>query len=134
MVFYSYAVLHGGIHLNQNDFGDIGTLTLSACAALYVVAFIAKSVKGFAVRLLAWIGRDSFYIMALHFLAFKICSLILNMFGEDFNPALLEAPAYNAFLYFYYAIGGVFLPLLFIYLWRKGKLFFLRCFREIKNK
>ncbi len=119
MVFYSYAVLHGEIHLNHNDFGDIGTLTLSACAALYIVAFVSKKLSGGVAKVLAWIGRDSFYIMALHFIAFKVLSLIINVFGISANPALLEAPASNLLLYFYYFIGGVFLPLLFIHLWRK---------------
>ena len=122
MIFYSYAVLHGKIHMNRNDFGDIGTLTLSALSALYIVAFISKNIKGTAGKVLSMIGRDSFYIMALHFMAFKICSLILNIFGGDYNPALLEAPAYNIFLYLYYAVGGVFMPLLFIHIWRKGRM------------
>ena len=119
MIFYSYAVLHGGIHLNLNDFSDIGTLTLSSCSALYIIAFVSKKIEGKFNKILAWIGRDSFYIMALHFIAFKLCSIILNLWGSNFNPALLEAPAINLYLYFYFAIGGITLPLTFIYLWRK---------------
>lgn len=130
MIFYSYAVLHGKIHMNRNDFGDIGTLTLSALSALYIVAFISKNIKGTAGKVLSMIGRDSFYIMALHFMAFKICSLILNMFGGDYNPALLEAPAYNIFLYLYYAVGGVFMPLLFIHIWRKGRMSLCSLFKK----
>lgn len=125
MFFYSYAVLHGKVRLNHNDFGDIGTLTLSACSALYIVAFIAQRIKGQLAKFLVWIGRNSFYIMALHFIAFKICSLMLNVFGARQNVALQEAPASTINYYFYYAIGGVLLPLLFIRLWRIG-LFFIR--------
>lgn len=128
MVFYSYSVLHGGIHLNHNDFGDIGTLTLSACSALYIVAFVAKKLNGRCAKILGRIGRDSFYIMALHFIAFKICSVFLNVLGGSFNTAVLEAPATNTILYAYYAIGGVFIPMLFIYLWRHAINF---CKRQI---
>lgn len=125
IVFYSYVVLHGGIQLNKNDFGDTGTLTLSACSALYIVAYVAKKLKRGVARIFVWIGKDSFYIMAFQFIAFKICSIILNMFGGDYSPALLEAPAANIFLYIYYAVGGVFLPLFFIHFWRICKNFIL---------
>ena len=120
--FYSFAVLRGDVHLNRNDFDDIVSLTASSFSALYIVCFVSKKCNGWFARLMEMIGRDSFYIMGLHFLAFKIGSAILNTFlGTNINPAELNGQGLNLILYVYYALIGVFMPLVMIRLWRLVK-------------
>lgn len=120
MTFYSFAVLRGAVRLNHNVFDDVVSLTASTLSALYIVAFLSKKCKGWLAGMMAMIGRDSFYIMGLHFFVFKICSLLLNLLiGTQQNVAVLNPEVTNIFLYVYYAIGGVFIPLVFMRLWRR---------------
>ena len=119
MSFYSFALLRGDVHLNRNEFDDALSLTISSFSALYIVCFISKKTKGWLAKGMAIIGKDSFYIMGLHFLTFKLGSCMLNaVFTEKLNPAELMAPAYNFLLYVYFVIIGVFGPLVLIWLWR----------------
>ncbi|MCH5309809.1 MAG: acyltransferase family protein [Prevotella sp.] len=120
IAFYSFCVLRGGVSLNRNRFDDIVSLTASTFAALYLIAFVSKRSKGWFAKVMSVIGKESFYIMGFHFLAFKLCSLAINQVSDlHQNVAELEAPATNLLLYVYYALGGVFLPLAFIWAWRK---------------
>lgn len=131
IVFYSFAVLRGDVHLNRNQYDDVVSLTVSSLSALYIVAFISKKCKGCIAKVLTMIGRDSFYIMGLHFLAFKLGTIILNrVWGTSSNPAELGAPAHSFLLYTYYALVGVFLPLVMIGVWRK----IVMIIRKISNR
>ena len=122
IVFYSFAVLRGNVSLNHNTFDDLVSLTLSTISALYVVCFISKKLGGWFAKSLVVVGRDSFWIMGLHFLSFKICSVLLNCFGAEHNPALLmPSCGQNILLLLYFLIGGILLPLIVIYLFRKVK-------------
>lgn len=124
IAFYSFAVLRGNVYLNLNDFDDIISLTASSLSALYVVCFISKRCKGWFAKVMAWIGRDSFYIMGLHLLTFKLGSLAMNVLcGTSLNCAELTAPAHNLLLYIYYAVVGVVMPLAIIWLWRRVRVF-----------
>jgi hypothetical protein len=58
--------------------------------------------------------------MGLHFLTFKLGSLALNvLFDANLNCAELAAPAHNLYLYIYYVVTGVVMPLAIIWLWRR---------------
>jgi fucose 4-O-acetylase-like acetyltransferase len=75
--------------------------------------------------LLAVIGENSFYIMGLHFVSFKLFSVILNSFGFCQNLALLKPDVKNSFtLLLGYVLFGVFVPIAFVSIiksvWRKG--------------
>lgn len=130
--FYSFAVLRGGVALNQNKFDDIVSLTASSFFALYIICFISKKSKGWFAKIMSVIGRDSFYIMGLHFLAFKLGSFALNhVLGTNLNPAELTAPAHNLALYFYFAVVGIFLPLAIMWLLRKTRSFL--CIRKVNH-
>lgn len=121
IVFYSFAVLRGDVHLNRNQYDDIVSLTVSSLSALYIVAFISKKCKGYIAKVLTIIGRDSFYIMGLHFFAFKLGTVALNnLIDTNFNPAELVAPAQSILFYVYYAFIGITLPLVMIGIWRMG--------------
>lgn len=107
------------MHLNRNEFDDVLSLTISSFSALYIVCFISKKASGWFAKGMAIIGKDSFYIMGLHFLTFKLGSCLLNaVFTVNLNPADLMAPAHNILLYVYFVIVGVFGPIALIRLWR----------------
>ena len=111
VTFYGFAVLTGDVHLNRNEYRDVVSLTVSSFSALYIIAFISISV----------IGQDSFYIMGLHFVAFKFGSIILNQFGYNKNIAVLNPNCNNIIEYLYYTICGIGFPLLALFLFRRLK-------------
>ena len=135
ILFYSFAVLRGKVSLNHNDFDDIASLTLSTVSALYVICYISRKLKGRIATALSWVGRDSFWIMGLHFLSFKGLAVLLNCFGFEHNPALLTPDCGgNLLLLFYYLAGGVLLPLICVWIFRKVKSSFTKhTFNEHKN-
>lgn len=45
---------------------------------IYIGKHIEANVVGKAI---AYVGKDSFYVMALHFVGFKICTLALQGIG-----------------------------------------------------
>lgn len=116
--FYSFAVLLGDVHLNRNEYRDVASLTISTCSAMYIVAYISKKCHGIVMDVLSVVGRESFYIMGLHFIAFKFGSLFLNLFNHNKNIALLNPECGNMAEYFYYLFCGVTLPMLFIVIFR----------------
>lgn len=44
----------------------------------YIGKHIEKNVVGKAI---AYVGKESFYVMALHFVGFKLCTLALQSIG-----------------------------------------------------
>lgn len=126
LVVYHIATMQGGIVLNSNEYTDVLSLTISAVAALYVIAYLSKKIENGAVgKALAWCGKESFYIMALHFVGFKLCTLLLSVFGVNLQLSSLLAPAdQNIWFTLLYLCFGVMFPLIFIvgFRWVKRKL------------
>ena len=115
----------GGVNLVVNQFHDVMTLTLSSCSCLYVVCYLAKMIErhcAVLTSLLSAIGRDSFYIMGIHFVGFKIGTLVLNSFGGRVPLAELVPPVgESAVLFLYYLMFGVGLPVLALIILRQLK-------------
>lgn len=126
IIVYHQAIVVGGVSIAGNKFRDVTSLTIISCACLYVICYIAKMIeRNRAGLLLAVIGENSFYIMGLHFVSFKLFSVILNSFGFCQNLALLKPDVKNSFtLLFGYVLFGVFVPIAFVSIiksvWRKG--------------
>lgn len=84
----------------------------------YIGKHIEKNVAG---KVIAYIGNKSFYVMALHFVGFKFCTLALQGIGmgganlSDLTPGV----GGNILLLFVYAFFGVGFPLLFMWGFRK---------------
>lgn len=97
-------------------------ITIAACYALcYLSKKINKQIK-YLNNILAFIGRHSFYIMALHCFGFKFFTLFISTLGIRNNLALLTPVVGNdIFLFTGYLLSGVFIPILLI-----------RCFRITK--
>lgn len=132
LIFYQTSILFGDgiIGLNNNAYHDALQLTISCCAATYLLCFIAKKIEHSKIgKLIAVCGKESFYIMGLHIVGFKLCSTILIQLGY-INGGLeqLMTPAIenNLFLLLIYTTCGVIIPIIVITLVRKIKLLILK--------
>lgn len=125
MISFEVVCMLGGVSLNGNNYADILQLIIVAPAILYCIMYLGKKIEHTAIgKGLAYIGYDSFYIMALHFVGFKICSIIVGRFNlggvqTDLTPNVGN----NLPLFVIYLLFGVCFPLLFMYLFRKIKKF-----------
>lgn len=107
------------------------TLTISSVAMLYVVCFMGKRIEhGGAGRLLAYCGKESFYIMGLHFIGFKMGTYLLLFFGINLSLSSLMAPAGDSLvLLAIYLLTGMLFPLAFMWIFRKAKIILLNSFK-----
>ena len=72
----------GGVALNGNEYKDILQLLVAAPAVLFVIMYIGKRIERKALgKAIAYVGKESFYVMALHFIGFKLCTLSLSRAG-----------------------------------------------------
>lgn len=83
LVFTQCFVLkHVGLGMAMNSFQDVGWLVLGTLAIIYCYTFIARSIEGsWFVWAVSLIGRESFYVMALHILGFFCCNSLLLALG-----------------------------------------------------
>lgn len=88
IVAFETACMLGGVALNGNAYKDICQLLVAAPAMLYIIMYIGKRIERNALgRALAYVGNNSFYVMALHFVGFKCCTMTLNLLNiSDYNP------------------------------------------------
>ena len=122
LVAFEVACMLGGVSLNGNEYKDILQLIVAAPAVLYIIMYIGKHIETNVVgKAIAYVGKESFYVMALHFVGFKICTLALQGIGygganlSDLTPGVDG----NNLLLFVYALFGVGFPLLFMWGFRK---------------
>ena len=119
------AVLNGNVNLNDNVYKDLFQLICGSICSLYVICFISIRISNTVVgKFIGFVGRKSFYIMALHFVSFKIFALLLNTF---FMPCRIDFLTPNAkdniFLLAGYMLFGVCVPLLVALIVSKVKKF-----------
>ena len=120
VVFHLILLHKGSVALNTNRYDDVVILTISSLSFLYIVCFFSKKIQDTYIgRTLCVIGKDSFYVMGLQFVGFKIGSVILNYVGCDVALSSLKAPAGNNLLLFvFYLLMGTFIPIIIIYIVR----------------
>lgn len=124
LIAFEVACMLGGVALNGNEYKDILQLLVAAPAVLYIIMYIGKHIEANVVgKAIAYVGKDSFYVMALHFVGFKFCTLALQGIGCgganlcDLTPGVDG----NNLLLFVYALFGVGFPLLFMWGFRQIK-------------
>lgn len=72
LIAFEVACMLGGVALNGNDYKDILQLLVAAPAVLYIIMYIGKRIETNALgKAIAYVGKDSFYVMALHFVGFN---------------------------------------------------------------
>lgn len=125
LIAFEIASMLGGVALNGNEYRDILQLVVAAPAVLYVIMYIGKHIEKYWLgRGIAYVGNNSFYVMALHFVGFKLCTMFLKVieyrgvFLEDLTPNVGN----NIALLLLYAMFGVGFPLVFMWGFRRMKL------------
>lgn len=116
LIVYQYSILGVKISLNNNIYPNVIQLIVFSISALYVLCFIAKLISDNVIgKIVELCGKESFYIMGLHFVAFKLCSMLLLSIGLITGGGLsaVTTPALgnNIILIVVYAICGVFIPI-----------------------
>lgn len=82
LIAFEAACMLGGVSLNGNVYRDILQLLVAAPAVLYIIMYIGKRIETNAIgKAIANVGKESFYVMALHFVGFKLCTLALQAVG-----------------------------------------------------
>lgn len=82
LIAFEVACMLGGVALNGNVYKDILQLMVAAPAMLYLIMYIGKHIEHMRVgKVLAHVGNNSFYVMALHFVGFKLCTMALDTAG-----------------------------------------------------
>lgn len=124
LIAFEVACMLGGVALNSNEYKDILQLIVAAPAVLYIIMYIGKHIEANVIgKAIAYVGKESFYVMALHFVGFKLCTLALQGIGygganlSDLTPAV----GGNILLLLLYAFFGVGFPLLFMWGFRRVK-------------
>lgn len=125
LVAYHLASIYGEVHLNRNQYSDVTTLTIGAISMLYFICYWAKQIeKNIVGKFLAYCGKESFYIMALHFVGFKLVTYVLNWCGMNKSLSALAAPVDKSiFIMLLYVTVGIIFPICFMLLFRFCKSF-----------
>lgn len=136
LIAFEVACMLGGVALNGNEYKDILQLLVAAPAVLYIIMYIGKHIGANVIgKAIAYVGKDSFYVMALHFVGFKFCTLALQGIGygganlSDLTPVVGS----NILLLFLYVIFGVGFPLVFMWGFRNGKRILLKIMHNEKS-
>lgn len=131
LVFSQCFILqHIALTMANNNFQDIGWLVLGSLSIIYVYSFIAKRMENtYVVRSIARIGRDSFYVMALHIFGYFCCSSLLVAIGifEKTSEKGMYTFAYgnNVVVFLLYTFFALCFPLLVVQI--KNKVMAMVC-------
>lgn len=101
--------LYGHLSMTNNYFKDPAFLVIVVVCSMYVLYFIAQHLTGWSKRIFVYIGKQSFWIMALQFAAFKAGSAFLNLFIKVDVDSLVPRVE-STWLLIYYLLFGIFLP------------------------
>ena len=112
------------VELAQNIVPGIWFYVLSFCG-IYVCMYLSKVLTKipFISKVVAFCGKYSFSIMALHFLVIKLCDRVYTFAIGEKNPAIIGkwVCSYPEKLWPVYLIAGTIIPALAGYLFNKFK-------------
>ena len=94
---------YGHLSMTNNYFQDPAFLLIVAICGMYVLYYLSQKMTGGYSKILSFIGKQSFGIMALHFTGFKIGSAILNLF-INIDVSSLTPTASNVFIVAFYLL------------------------------
>ena len=118
ILLWQFSLLDGGVGLNTNNYTTTVQLIGITLSAYYMLVFIAQKIeKSIIGNICAIIGENSFAIMGLHFVGFKMASIFLSFFvGSNFETCYVTTPNLGtnyiyAFIYFGF---GIIFPLIVV--------------------
>lgn len=114
------APFFGRISMNTNEITSPFFLLVIVGSALYLLIYISKKMENKKYfNFMKYIGKNSFSIMAFHFIGFKIGGYILNLLGFNEDIGLLLPIADNILIIVYYLIFGILVSLNISYVLKK---------------
>ena len=120
LICFLFAPAFGRISMNTSTITSPYFLLVVVMSALYCLIFLSKKIeKNKFFNFLKYIGKNSFSIMAFHFIGFKIGGIILNLIGIETDISLLVPSAENIIILLYYVVFGLGIPLLMSYLLKR---------------
>lgn len=100
--------------------------------SMYIIKFICRSAKSVA-RVLGFLGKYTFEIMAFHFLIFKLCDIVWYIFTNDTRTDVFTAfPRFYNIWWLYIPLGCA-LPAIGKWLFDKGGCYYKRKFLNSKK-
>lgn len=125
----------GSIGIAGNDFKDPTFFICSSLLGIYINIYLAKKLSvRYNNKIIKYIGENTFSIMILHFLAFKLVSLIQILYYNYPLAYLSKFPIINlgGAWWILYSLSGVFIPLILPFSINKINLFLSNKFK-LKN-
>jgi fucose 4-O-acetylase-like acetyltransferase len=117
LLMYEMCSIYGEVSLSEDIYADCTVLTLGTLCSLYVLCYIAKKIENTKIGdFFAMCGRESYYIMALHLLGFKVGTMLLSTFGYEKPWDELFSQADNLFEWILYIITSVLFSLFVAYI------------------
>lgn len=125
LIVYESSLLIGPVGLNRNKYADVLQLTVGSTAALYIICFLSKKIERYRIgKVLELCGKESFYIMGLHIVGFKLCTMFLMALGVvdgGLENVMTPKLGSDIILLIIYTLCGLFFPVGFIYIFRRLK-------------
>lgn len=109
-----------GVSLNINKCDGIISLTLISACALYAVSYVSQMLAPTTIgRMLIVVGRESYAVMALHLIGFKVCSMIICKWIDVDISSLMAQCGNSVAMFCAYLTCGVGIPIVMarIYRW-----------------
>lgn len=125
ILLWQLSLLDGGIALNTNNYTTCVQLVGITLSAYYTLVFIAKKIEKSVIgKICVIIGENSFAIMGLHFVGFKMASIFLSFIvGSNFETCYVTTPNLGTnyiFVLVYFGFSIVF-PLIVVTTIKKAK-------------
>lgn len=119
-----------GFSLNVNRFDGIVSLTFISVAALYSVCYLSRIIETTTIgKALKVVGRESFSVMAFHFVGFKLCSMLVSRYMDVAMTSLVAKCDDSVVLFVLYMSFGVGVPIVLVKVYRS----LLKIIRKVRN-
>lgn len=126
LVIVNNIIFPGEIIYNTNSYTSIYYLLSVCLSSLFFLSYIFSNFNlGFIGSILSFIGKNSFYVMGLHMIGFKIVSSIMYyLFGGNFKNNIMDLRPISEDLSttLLYLLAGILIPLVTITSLRKLKI------------
>ena len=122
LVFIHVFVLQRvGMAMANNSFQDLCWLLCGSVSLIYIYTYVAKRFSGnIIMKGVTIVGRESFYVMAMHIVGLFCCNSLLSALGifNSESPKGMYTFTYgcNVGLFLLYTFCGIAFPLLVVYL------------------
>ena len=111
----------GEVSMGYNSYTSLSFFIVSFISGIYLTIYISKSIVKLNanLKLLKYIGENTLIIVGIHFIAFKLISIIkINIYSlPDYMLASFPVINTGGYWWILYSIIGIFIPILVAYLW-----------------